>query len=105
MKEVTTRYVGMDVHKATITVAVADDGAQPVIFGTVANDPGAVRKLVSQLKRRQTWHGIRSRSDRLRSPPPAGRAGRRMRRGCARTHTATRRRPGQDRQPRRDYVG
>jgi hypothetical protein len=35
MKEVTTRYVGMDVHKATITVAVADDGAQPVIFGTV----------------------------------------------------------------------
>ncbi len=50
MKEVTTRYVGLDVHKATITVAVADDGARPVVFGTIANDPGAVRKLVSQLK-------------------------------------------------------
>ncbi len=51
MTEGTTRYVGMDVHKATITIAVADEGAPPVIFGTIANDPGAVRKLVSQLKR------------------------------------------------------
>jgi transposase len=51
MKEVTTRYVGMDVHKATITIAIADDGASPVVVGTIANDPGAVRKLVSQLKR------------------------------------------------------
>lgn len=51
MKEGTTRYVGLDVHKATISVAVADDGAAPVSFGTIANDPGAVPKLVSQLKR------------------------------------------------------
>lgn len=51
MKEVTTRYVGLDVHKATISVAVADDGVAPVLFGTIANDPVAVRKLVSQLKR------------------------------------------------------
>lgn len=51
MKEVTTRYVGLDVHKMTVTVAVAEDGAPPAVFGTIANDPGAVRKLVSQLKR------------------------------------------------------
>ncbi len=51
MKEVTTRYLGLDVHKATISVAVADPGAPPVAFGTIANDPGAVRRLVSQLKR------------------------------------------------------
>src|SRR5260370_14190693 len=51
MKEITTRYVGMDVHKATITVAVADDGASPVVFGTIANDPASVRKLVGQLER------------------------------------------------------
>jgi len=51
MKEGTTRFVGLDVHKATISIAVADDGTAPVSFGTIANDPGAVRKLVSQLKR------------------------------------------------------
>ncbi len=51
MKEVTTRYVGMDVHKATISVAVADEGVPPIAVGTIANHPGAVRKLVSQLKR------------------------------------------------------
>lgn len=51
MKELTTRFVGLDVHKATISVAVADDGAAPVSFGTIPNHPGALRKLVSQLKR------------------------------------------------------
>src|SRR5439155_797560 len=51
MKEVTTRYVGLDVHKATISIAVADDGVAPVLFGTIANDATAVRKAVSQLKR------------------------------------------------------
>jgi transposase len=50
MKEVTTRYLGLDVHKATISIAVADDGVAPVLFGTIANDPAAVRKALSQLK-------------------------------------------------------
>jgi transposase len=51
MNEVTTRHLGLDVHKATISVALADPGAAPVLYGTIANEPGAVRKLVSQLKR------------------------------------------------------
>jgi transposase len=51
MKEVTTRYLGLDVHKATISIAVADEGVAPVLFGTIANDPTAVRKAASQLKR------------------------------------------------------
>src|SRR5438034_263162 len=51
MKEVTTRYVGLDVHKATISIAVADDGVAPVLFGTIANEATAVHKAVSQLKR------------------------------------------------------
>lgn len=41
------RCVGLDVHKETIAVAVADDGS-PESLGTIANDPSAVRKLVSR---------------------------------------------------------
>jgi transposase len=51
MNDVTTRYLGLDVHKATIAVAVADAGAPPVLHATIANDPGAVRKLINPLKR------------------------------------------------------
>ena|SRR2546425_9970021 len=51
MKEVTTRYLGLDVHKATISIAVADNGVPPILFGTIANDPTAVRRVVRQLKR------------------------------------------------------
>jgi transposase len=46
------RYVGLDVHKETITVAVAEEaGGRPEPWGTIANDPQAVRKLVRQLAR------------------------------------------------------
>lgn len=51
MNEPTTRYLGLDVHKATVTVAVADGSEAPVLEGTIANDPGAVRKLISRLRR------------------------------------------------------
>jgi transposase len=39
------RFVGLDVHMATIAVAVADEGGD--VEG--ANDPGAVRKMVQRL--------------------------------------------------------
>jgi transposase len=44
-----TRYVGLDVSKATIAVAVANLDGSVVEYGTIANDPGAVRKLVATL--------------------------------------------------------
>lgn len=45
-----TRCVGLDVHKATIAVAVADEGnGVPVAYGTVPNEPAAVRRLVKEL--------------------------------------------------------
>jgi Transposase len=47
--EKTTRFVGLDVHKATIAVAVADSFGDPEDHGQIANDPSAIRKLVDRL--------------------------------------------------------
>ena len=53
MAEVTPRfrYVGLDVHKETITVAVAGEAGPPESWGRIANDAQAVRRLVQQLGR------------------------------------------------------
>ena len=53
----TVKFIGMDVHKKTITIAIADEGRQkqPRIYGTIANDPDALdkfcRKMVSTSNR------------------------------------------------------
>jgi transposase len=44
-----TRFVGLDVHKATIALAVAEPFGDPEDHGTIANDPSAVRKLMQRL--------------------------------------------------------
>ena len=49
----TVKFIGMDVHKKTITIAIADEGRQnqPRLYGTIANDLDALdkfcRKMVS----------------------------------------------------------
>lgn len=44
------RYLGLDVHKATITVAVAEDNDQPPeVWDTIPNEQAAVRKMVRKL--------------------------------------------------------
>jgi hypothetical protein len=43
------RYIGLDVHRATIAVAIAEEEGAPTSYGTIVNDPAAVRKLVRQL--------------------------------------------------------
>jgi|GraSoiStandDraft_4_1057263.scaffolds.fasta_scaffold48627_1 transposase len=46
----TVRYVGLDVHKDTIVMAVAEAGTQPAeIFATLANDPAAVLSRLRKL--------------------------------------------------------
>jgi transposase len=46
------KYVGLDVHKETIAVAVAEAGGGEVrYFGEIANTPEAMNKLVGQLKK------------------------------------------------------
>jgi transposase len=47
-----SKYVGMDVHKETIAVSVADGtGGEPRYLGEIPNTPEAVVKLVRQLKK------------------------------------------------------
>jgi hypothetical protein len=43
------RYIGLDVHRATIAVAIAEEGGSPSSYGTIVNDPTAVRKLRTRL--------------------------------------------------------
>jgi transposase len=43
------RNVGLDVHRATISVAIADRDLAPVSYGKIANDPTAIHKLMQKL--------------------------------------------------------
>lgn len=53
----TVKFIGMDVHKKTITIAIADEGRQgrPRIYGTITNELDALdkfcRKMVSTSSR------------------------------------------------------
>ncbi len=51
--EKNTTYVGLDVHKETISVAVGDGGlrGEAHFFGTIPNRPAALRKLAERLGR------------------------------------------------------
>src|SRR5437867_5149000 len=44
-----SKFVGLDVHKATIAVAVAERGGEPRFLGSIPNRVDAVRRLVRKL--------------------------------------------------------
>lgn len=47
-----SKYVGLDVHKATIAVSVAEsEGGEVRYHGEITNTPTAIEKLVSQLRK------------------------------------------------------
>ncbi len=47
----TVKFIGMDVHKKTITLAIADEGRgdQPRLYGTIANDLDALNKFCRKM--------------------------------------------------------
>ncbi len=53
----TVRYLGLDVHAETITVAIADaDGSTPRLYGQIPATPETIRKLVHKLGRSAGYH-------------------------------------------------
>ena len=46
-----TRFVGLDIHKERISIALAESGRSGAVeyLGEIANDPGAISKLCDRL--------------------------------------------------------
>jgi transposase len=43
------RYIGLDVHKSTIAVAIAEEGDAPTSYGSIPNDASAIRTVMTRL--------------------------------------------------------
>jgi transposase len=51
----TTRFVGLDVHAETISVAIAEKDGEVRSVGSIANRPESIRRVVSKLDAGGAW--------------------------------------------------
>src|SRR5216684_2271553 len=95
-----TRFVGLDVHKKTISVALVEGEAGVAVrfYGTIANTPETVRTLCRKLSKdgQQLHFCYEGGAVRLRCTAAAHAAGAPLRRGGAGADPAQSRRPGED---------
>ena len=94
-------YVGLDVHKATVCVAIAESGRGGEVreVGVFENRPDVLRKMVARLGKQAASPQLllRSRSLRIWASPFSDRFGARLHRGGAIADPDEGGRPGQDR--------
>jgi hypothetical protein len=64
-----TKFVGLDVHKATIAVSVAECGGEVRYLGEIANTAEAITKLVRQLTQSVFVRGLYTYQRLLRPTP------------------------------------
>ena len=70
-------FVGLDVHKDSVTVALADDGrdGEVRLYGSIGGDTGALDKAIRRFRRANTELRLRSWPLRLRAVSPPDQAG------------------------------
>jgi hypothetical protein len=56
------KFVGLDVHAATVVIAVAEMGGEVRSLGTVAHEIGAIRRVLGKLGKKEQLRGKTSRS-------------------------------------------
>ena len=49
MHQCAIRYIGLDVHKASISVAIADESGPPTTYGRIPNEPSTIRTVMTRL--------------------------------------------------------
>jgi transposase len=69
------RYIGLDVHKASISVAIAEESGTPTSYGKVDNDPSAIRKLMTRLGSPEVEVRVEAGPDGLRAAPSVDHTG------------------------------
>ena len=101
-------YVGMDVHKDSITIAVAREGREAAEnWKTIPYDGVRLRKALKMLrqKRRSLEGLLRGGAHGIRSVPASARSGDRLHRRRSFAGAGQAGRPGEDRPPRRPQAG
>ena len=91
-------YIGLDVHKDSISVGILEPGAEHPAHDKIFHDQASIRRLMSRFDPARLRVCYEAGPDRLRAGPPAGLDGHRLSGGCPVADPHRPGRPGQDRQ-------